>query len=111
MLHFGKVESDGRLEQVKGVTYRVERFLGAEVKTIADDPNGVVEDTAHDRVGPSTGSGTSLYHVILYLAPGDYHHFHSPVDWHVVIRRHFPGKALHFLMGHTYSYTTCILDF
>jgi phosphatidylserine decarboxylase len=25
---------------------------------------------------------------------GDYHHFHSPADWTVAARRHFPGKLL-----------------
>ncbi|UYV77704.1 hypothetical protein LAZ67_15001993 [Cordylochernes scorpioides] len=35
--------------------------------------------------------GGSLYHCVIYLAPGDYHRFHSPVDWTVTARRHFPG--------------------
>jgi len=34
----------------------------------------------------------SLYQCIVYLAPGDYHHFHSPADWTVYARRHFPGE-------------------
>lgn len=33
-----------------------------------------------------------LHQCIVYLAPGDYHHFHSPADWTVLSRRHFPGK-------------------
>ena len=36
--------------------------------------------------------GHSLYHCIIYLAPGDYHRFHSPVDWKIQHRRHFPGQ-------------------
>ena len=35
----------------------------------------------------------ALYHCITYLAPGDYHRFHSPADWTVCARRHFPGKC------------------
>lgn len=34
-----------------------------------------------------------LFHIVVYLAPGDYHCFHSPTDWKVELRRHFPGKA------------------
>jgi len=32
-----------------------------------------------------------LHQCIIYLAPGDYHRFHSPADWTVYARRHFPG--------------------
>ncbi|CCE66122.1 hypothetical protein TPHA_0O01550 [Tetrapisispora phaffii CBS 4417] len=33
-----------------------------------------------------------LYFTVIYLGPGDYHHFHSPINWVCKIRRHFPGK-------------------
>nr|CAG4638431.1 EOG090X05NI [Cyclestheria hislopi] len=90
VLHFGKVTA-GMLEQVKGVSYSLDEFLGP----------------AHWRNGPQVGShsnlseyekslcmksDTDLYHCVIYLAPGDYHCFHSPVDWSVTFRRHFPGE-------------------
>ncbi|TKS84861.1 Phosphatidylserine decarboxylase proenzyme, mitochondrial [Collichthys lucidus] len=38
-----------------------------------------------------SSSDNDLFHVVVYLAPGDYHCFHSPTDWRVELRRHFPG--------------------
>ena len=34
---------------------------------------------------------SELYHLTIYLAPGDYHGFHSPTSWTAHTRRHFPG--------------------
>ncbi len=30
----------------------------------------------------------------MYLAPGDYHCFHSPANWSIETRKHYPGKML-----------------
>jgi phosphatidylserine decarboxylase len=79
VLHFGMVEPNGHIEQVKGVTYELEKFLGS---------------TSMAEIAAANIQGECLYHIIIYLAPGDYHHFHSPADWTVNIRRHFPGYVL-----------------
>ncbi|CCH58928.1 hypothetical protein TBLA_0B00850 [Henningerozyma blattae CBS 6284] len=37
-------------------------------------------------------SKTELFYAVIYLSPGDYHHYHSPVNWVCNLRRHFPGE-------------------
>lgn len=65
------VIADGRLEQIKGKTYTVARFLG---------------DEDHAR---RYEQGVFFN---LYLSPQDYHHVHSPVGGKIVRSVHIPGK-------------------
>ncbi|ETV95478.1 phosphatidylserine decarboxylase, variant 4 [Aphanomyces invadans] len=75
------------MDQIKGVRYRMDDFLG-EVPDFFTNPS----------------AGKRLFHCVIYLAPGDYHRIHSPIDWSMGERRHFPGdlfpvnsRAVHFV--------------
>jgi phosphatidylserine decarboxylase len=37
---------------------------------------------------------TELFYCTIYLAPGDYHRFHSPTGWRIEEARHFQGDLL-----------------
>jgi phosphatidylserine decarboxylase len=63
--------TDGRLEQIKGKTYTLARFLG---------------DDEHAR-RYENGAFFNMY-----LSPQDYHHVHSPVGGKIVRSVHIPGK-------------------
>ena len=77
VLHCGPITDEGQVEQVKGMTYSIEDFLGFNPK----------EKLAKDNT-------TRLVQITMYLAPGDYHCFHTPTDWKIDERRHFKGKLL-----------------
>lgn len=78
---------EDHIEQVKGVSYSMNAFLGPEVfEKIGND---------EDKAATSVEEGTRLYHCVLYLSPGDCHHFHSPADWRASFIRHLPGTCVH----------------
>ena len=82
----------GFLQQVKGVHYSLNYFLGLE------GPDGAHRGVHASSDGASllhhTDGSTRLFQWVVYLSPGDYHRFHSPADWSVERRRHFPGELL-----------------
>ncbi|XP_021446393.2 phosphatidylserine decarboxylase proenzyme, mitochondrial isoform X4 [Oncorhynchus mykiss] len=96
ILHFGRVRNC-EVEQVKGVTYSLETFLGphtwAEAINCTIKPSNE-EDPSSFQDLLVTKEGNELFHCVVYLAPGDYHCFHSPTDWRVAHRRHFPGSLM-----------------
>ncbi|XP_025123099.2 phosphatidylserine decarboxylase proenzyme, mitochondrial isoform X4 [Bubalus bubalis] len=92
ILNFGQVKNC-EVEQVKGVTYSLESFLGPRTPS-EDLPFPPAAPHSSFRSQLVTREGNELYHCVIYLAPGDYHCFHSPTDWTVSHRRHFPGSLM-----------------
>lgn len=81
VLHYGKV-TNGLMEQVKGITYSLGEFLG---------PGISVENSQRDPITGQNVQSKCIHFITIYLAPGDYHHFHSPAQWTGTLLRHFPG--------------------
>jgi len=79
VLHFGEIKENS-LEQVKGISYTLSAFVGSNFHNMRRRNDTAVQ-----------AQQNKLYHCIIYLAPGDYHGFHSPADWKITDRRHFPG--------------------
>jgi phosphatidylserine decarboxylase len=81
VLTIGRVRDD-HVEQVKGVTYSLDALLGYNPATKKIPREG-------HTYKPRTGN--AMYSAVIYLAPGDYHRFHSPTEWKFETLRHFAG--------------------
>ncbi|XP_023287546.1 phosphatidylserine decarboxylase proenzyme, mitochondrial isoform X2 [Orussus abietinus] len=94
VIHFGPVTSC-QVEQVKGMTYNLKNFFGEFSWSEMDKLHSGIELEGDEYVTSLLKNPENqMYQLTVYLAPGDYHRFHSSTDWKIEFRRHFQGKLL-----------------
>ncbi|EGN94175.1 hypothetical protein SERLA73DRAFT_115101 [Serpula lacrymans var. lacrymans S7.3] len=77
------VEQEGTLQETLAHDASVAREMGVRPS---------LGERKRSTSGKTVKEGNALYFTVIYLAPGDYHRFHSPTAWIVEKRRHFVGE-------------------
>ncbi|KAM9932278.1 hypothetical protein OXX80_008084 [Metschnikowia pulcherrima] len=113
--HETVIRRDQEFANINGISYTLDDIVGGENENthhkneleFKDKGDGTAENskpslsknlqvaqnlspTPLDRL--SRSGHNNLYFAVIYLAPGDYHRYHSPTNWVTTLRRHFIGE-------------------
>lgn len=80
--HSHNVAADDEFAVVNGIPYSLGSMIGSKDAL----------QPASQSLGRQLRDYERLYFCVIYLAPGDYHRFHSPANWIAESRRHFAGE-------------------